>query len=310
MKVIGFVVGPFYWNKAYGRWTFTFHSAGLLSFVGQTMVAPTTLENFRHRKALQVAAGPAASLVTGVAAVWAILAARGHFWAPEWAVLALFASITTFVGIVNLVPFGSKTAYSDGAKLYQLLHDGPWLGYHRAMGAVSATQVTALRPRDYDIATIEQAGESCAQGSDAVFLRLCAYAYYLDSGQNAEAAAAIEAAAASCAEWAIEPTVDWAAIFVFADALIRDDPAAARRWWDRMEARKGYRFKESLWDARCALLVSENRLGEASDALARFEAFANRLPATGAGEAKKANAGLLRKALEEAVAGKAAPAAL
>ena len=309
MKVIGFVVGPFYWNKAYGKWTFAFRTAGLLSFVGQTMVAPTTLENFRNRKALQVAAGPAASLVTGLAAVGAIFAARGHFWAPEWAVLALLASITTFVGIVNLVPFGSKTMYSDGAKLYQLLHDGPWAGYHRAMGAVSATQVTALRPRDYDIVTVEKADESCAQGSDAVFLHLCAYAYYLDSGRNAEAARAIEEAEVSCAEWAIEPTADWAAIFVFATALLRRDAAAARLWWARMESRKGYRFKESLWDARCALLLSENELDEAAEALKKFEAFANGLPGTGAGEAKKDHVGILRKALEEALTAQSAPVA-
>lgn len=309
MKLIGYAVGPFYWFKTYGRWIFTFRAAGLLSFVGQTMVAPTTLENFRNRKALQVAAGPVASLAAGLAGAWAILTARGNFWAPDWGILAVFVTITSLVGLLNLIPFGSKTMYSDGAKLYQLLSGGLWSDYHRALGIVSATAVTPLRPRDYDIATLEQAAVRITQGTDQLFLYLCAYSFYLDSGRLAEAVDAIGKAERSCREWALDPPAEWTANLVFSNALLRHDAAAAQQWWTRMEARKNFRFTENLWDARGALLLSEGRLDEAAEALAKADAWASQLPDTGTGDMERDSVRRLRQALEEAHAAQSAQAA-
>jgi hypothetical protein len=306
MKLIGILVGPFHWVKPYGRWKFNFRGAGMLAFAGQTMVAPITMENFRNRKVLQVAAGPLASLLAGGAAAAAVLTAPGRPWAGEWGPLAVFADITTLVGLLNLVPFGNKSMYSDGAKLYQLLAGGLWTRYHRALGMVSSTVVTSLRPRDYDIATFEQAAGRIATGRDEAFLHLCSYAYYLDRRQLAEAAREIEKAESLCREWAIEPPTDWCSIFVLADAILRRDAVAARRWWDRMESRKSFRFTDNLWDARCALLWSENRLDEAGEAWKKADAWARQLPNTGAGETERNAVRVLREALDESIAKSAA----
>ena len=302
MKLVGLVVGPFYWSYAHGKMRFVFRRAGLVAFGGQTMVAPTTMENFRNRKALQVAGGPIASLLVGAVAVVAILGARGRPWASEWVVLAVFADITTLVGLLNLVPFGNKSMYSDGAKLYQILNGGLWARYHRALGMISSIAVTALRPRDYDIATLEEAAGKIARGRDEAFVRLCAYSFYVDSGRTDEAIAAVAKAEAICREQSIEAPVEWCAAFVLANGLLRHDRAAARMWWDRMEARKGFHFSENLWAARGALAVSEGRFDEAADALAKAETRARALPATGAGDPERGSARLLRLALEEASA--------
>jgi hypothetical protein len=300
MKLIGFAVGPFQWFKAYGRWKFTFRAAGMLAFVGQTMVAPTTMENFRNRKVLQVAGGPAASLLAGLAAAAIILTSSGRPWAFEWSVLAIFFTITTLAGILNLIPFGSKSMYSDGAKLFQLLSGGLWTDYHRAMGIVSSISVTAIRPRDYDIATIEQAAGRIAQGNDELFMHLCSYSYYFDSGRLAEAAASIEKAEASCSAWSLEPQAEGCSIFVFGHALVRHDAEAAGRWWQRMESAKSFHFTENLWDARCALLWSDNRLNEAAAAWNKADSFARQLPDSGLAASELNAVRLLREALDEA----------
>jgi hypothetical protein len=52
MKVTTFVIGPFQWWNPYGKWKFQFHPAGLWSFLGQTMVVPLEIEDFRRRKIL------------------------------------------------------------------------------------------------------------------------------------------------------------------------------------------------------------------------------------------------------------------
>jgi len=300
MKVIGFVVGPFYWSYQHGKTRFIFRRAGLVAFGGQTMVAPTTMENFRNRKALQVAGGPIASLLAGAAAVAAIRAAPGRPWAGEWTVLAVFADITILVGLLNLVPFGNKSMYSDGAKLYQLLCGGLWTRYHRALGIISSIAVTTLRPRDYDIATLEEAAGTIARGRDEAFLWLCAYSFYLDSGRTAEAIAAIGKAEATCKEQSIDPPVEWCAAFVFANAVLRQDAAGARSWWNRMESNKTFHFTENLWTARGALALSESRIEESADALAKAEARAEHLPHTGSGESERGIAHRLRLAFDEA----------
>jgi hypothetical protein len=308
MKVIGFVVGPFQWYKPFGRWKFTFHAARLMAFVGQTMVAPTTIENFRNRKVIQVAAGPAASLLAGALAVAAILTARGTPWAGEWGILAVFADISTLVGLLNLIPFGSKAMYSDGAKLYQLLRGGLWADYHRAMGMVSAIVASPLRPRDYDIATLEQAAGTIAQGNEEVFVDLCAHAYYLDSGRPEEAARAIEKAEECCTQSALNPGPEWASTFVYAYGLLRRDAKAARRWWERMESSKNFHFADNMWDAQCALLLSEERFDEAEDAWTKADAWARGLPRNGLGESERHSVGLLREALDKATATQTATA--
>lgn len=306
MKLTGFVVGPFFCLKSYGRWNFTFRSAGLVAFSGHTMVAPASMSNFRIRKAIQVAAGPAASLIAGFAATETIFHAGGKPWAGEWEILAVFVTISSLVGLLNLIPFGNKTMYSDGAKLYQLLSGGLWAQYHCALGLVSATTVTPLRPRDYDIATLDRAAANIAQGNDELFVYLCEYNYYLDSGRMADAAAAIERAEACVRDWSLDPSPESAAVLVFGHAFVRRDAAAARRWWERMEAKKTYQFTDALLDVRCALAMSENRFEEAEADWKKAEAWTHGLPATGQAEVKRNAVRLLRQALDEALAAREA----
>ena len=303
MKVVTFVVGPFRWWQEDGRWLFEFRALDIVSFLGAAAVVPTEMEDFRWRKLTQVAAGPIASLLTGIAAVEAILHAPGHAWAAEWRVLAYFATISLVVAFLNFIPFKLGSAYSDGAKLYQLSREGLWADYHRLVAAIHATKVTALRPRDYDIATVERAAGTIARGADELNMHLCAYAHYVDNGQLAEARAALLRAEALCSNSSLEPADHWYSELVFAHAFLRRDADTARRWWNRMLSRESLQKKQSHAQNRlasqAALLLSEGRIAEAVEACSKAEAWARNLPQAGASDAQRHRIHLLGSALRE-----------
>jgi hypothetical protein len=305
MKVVTFVVGPFRWWREDGRWLFEFRALDIVSFLGAAAVVPTQMTNFRPRKFAQVAAGPIASLVTGLLVVEAMLHAPGHLWAAEWRVVAYFATISLVVAFLNFIPFKLGSAYSDGAKLYQLRGDGLWANYHRLVAAIHATKVTELRPRDYDIATVEAAAGTIARGADELNMHLCAYAHYLDNGQLAEARTALLKAEALCKESSLEPSDQWYSEFVFAIAFLRHDAAAARRWWDRMLTRESVSKKQprqqSRLASRCALLLSEGRIAEAAEVWKKADAWSRKLPKAGASDAQRHSIQLLGHAIRERV---------
>lgn len=305
MKVVTFVVGPFRWWMEDGHWLFEFRALDIVSFLGAAAVVPIHMENFRPRKIVQVAAGPIASLATGLLAVEAILHAPGHFWAGGWRVIAYFATISLVVAFLNFIPFKLGSAYSDGAKLYQLGREGLWADYHRLVAAIHATKVTELRPRDYDIATVEAAAGTIARGADELNMYLCAYAHYLDNGQLAEARVALLKAEALCKDSSLEPPDHWYSEFVFAIAFLRRDATAARRWWDRMHSRESVSRKQprhpSRLASRCALLLSEGRLSEAAEVWKKADAWARRLPKAGASDAQRHSIQLLGRAIRERV---------
>lgn len=302
MRVTAFIVGPFRWTLEDGHWQFEFRALDLISFLGAAAVVPAEMTNFRRRKFLQVAAGPITSLLTGGIAVFAILHAPGHMWAAAWRVIAYFATISLVVAFLNFIPFKIGSAYSDGAKLYQLRRDGLWADYHRLIAAVHATKVTELRPRDYDIATAERAAGTIARGVDELNMHLCAYAHYLDNGQLAEARTALLKAESLCNGSSLEPAEHWYSELVFAHAFLGRDAAAARRWWNRMLSRESLNKKprtHARLISRAALLLSEGRIAEAADVWKKAEAWARRLPRAGASDAHRHSIQLLGNAVRE-----------
>jgi hypothetical protein len=170
------------------------------------------------------------------------------------------------------------------------------------VAAIHATKVTELRPRDYDIATVERAAGTIARGADELNMHLCAYAHYLDNGQFAEARTALLKAEAFCSNSALEPADHWYSELVFAHAFLRRDAIAARRWWNRMMSRESIAKKQrdqSSLASRAALLLSEGRLAEAAEVCKKAEAWARNLPKAGASDAQRHRIRLLGLAVRE-----------
>lgn len=300
MKLISFVIGPFRWCIVEGRWKFQFLSASLFSLLGHTIVVPKDTAEFRRRKIVQVAAGPFASMSTGLLASAAILLAPGTPWAEEWRLLSYFATISLLTGIFNLLPFGIGSGYSDGAKLYQLASGGLWCAYQQLLGVIYSIIVTPTRPRDFDIEAMRRAAGTVARGTNELFLHLSTYACLLDRGELDAAAEALARAELFCVESALDPPREWCSAFVFGNALLRHDAAAARRWWQKMESKSRRKPAGESWTALSALLWREGRLEEAREAWNQADAWVRRLPGSGFAVAERNALQLLRQALDEA----------
>jgi len=248
-----------------------------------------------------VAAGPCANLLTGIVALWIALAAEGVLPVQTRGPLALFGAWSLVVCAVNLVPFRTQGNYSDGAKIYQLLSEGPWGDFHRVVAVVGSSLVTPLRPRDYDIQAILRAGCTITRGTQGLLLRVFAYSYFLDHGRIPEAGEALRDAESIYHQSASDISAGLHMEFVFGSAYLRRDAGAARQWWTRMEAKKPTRNWD-YWRAASALHWIEGDLKEANEAWEKANALAQQLPKAGAYEFDRYCCSLLRKALDEASA--------
>jgi hypothetical protein len=299
MKLRAFVVGPFSWRMREGKWEFQFLPAKMLSLGGATGVVPTTLQHFRSNQICMIAAGPFANLICGLLVFCAAITAPGNPWEPAWSLLSIIATFSLLASTTNLIPHKSAAAYSDGAQIYQLLSNGPWGDYHRAISIVTSTLVTQLRPRDYDIESIHRAAAHIVQGQRALLLHLYTSDHCLDINRLPEARQAFANAEKVYLESAQEIPAELHTVFVFGAAFLQRDAADSRLWWQRMEDKTPTHFNVDYWLARSALCWIEDHLDEAQDAWQKAFVLGQQLPKTGAYEFDRHRIDLLRRAMDE-----------
>ncbi len=282
MKLRAFFVGPLQWRVREGKWEFKFQPLALLAAGGAAAVVPVKPCLPRWHKVYVIAAGPLTNLFTGMAALWVAFSAEPDSLLQLWGLTAMFGAVSIVVCATNLMPFRSSTMYSDGARVLQLLAGGPWADLQDALTMATSTTVSLLRPRNYDIEVIHRAAEVIKDGTQAVLLRLLAFSYYLDSGWAPTACRVLsEAEEIALKPKAIVP-VEFCTLFVFGKAYACRDAAAARQWWDRLEAKKPTRFNVDYWRAKAALAWIEGQEAEARENLDKAVEEAANLPAVGA----------------------------
>jgi len=302
MKLRGFIVGPLQWRIRDGKWRFQFLPAKFFSAGGATSVVPTDPNQSHWREICMIAAGPLASLFTGLIALVVMLTAKGRPYEQGWEFLAQVATFSLIGFVTNLIPVRPEALYSDGAQIYQLLRGGPWADLHRVIGIAGSTLVTPLRPRDFDIEAIQRAEGSFTRGRPALILRLTAAEYFLDSGKFPESLQALAEAESIYLESASDIPAELHTALIFLSAFLSRNPADARLWWERMEAKKPTYFGVDYWLARSALLWVENRPAEAREAWEKVHALAQQLPAAGSYEFDRYRVTLLRGVLDAAPA--------
>ncbi len=310
MRLRSFVVGPFQVVLHEGIWRASFNLKRIFSAGGATGMVPSRADFPAASMVRMVAAGPLVNLGTGLAALWIAYAKPGNAPIQAAGLLALFGAFSLVACVYNLIPLGSKTGYSDGAKLYQLLNGGPWGDFHRTVAMAGAGLVTELRPRDYDIGVIERAATGIARGREGLLLRLFAYNCHLDRSEIDAAAHELREAARIYEESASAVPAEFLTLFVFGYACIVRDAASARMWWDRMEARKPTRLNVDYWRAKSALSWIEGNLEEANQAWDKAADAALKLPRAGAYEFDRDLCGLLLAEIEESARQQAAPVAV
>lgn len=281
-------VGPFHWRLRSGKWTFRFQQKQLLTGGGATGMAPTKVRNLPSQNVLMMAGGPLASLVLAGLATVVTLTAKGSPWEPMWEFWSLVATLAFLGFAANLIPKATLRedggGYSDGAQIYQIVSGGVWADVHLALSIVAASLTTPLRPKDYDIRRLERAASFLTQGRKAVLLRLLAHTHYLDSGRLPEALQALEEAERAYAVSASEVSAELHSTFVFANALLRRDAAAAGLWWERMQNKGIKLFDVDYFRALAALRWVQNQASEAREAWEKGSQIAQNLPRAGAYE--------------------------
>jgi Zn-dependent protease len=144
-ELIGASLGPVRGTHFHGKWTFQL-SGALLS--GSISAIPRNNYQWRKRMLLVVAAGPAATFLTGLAAALILMNGTPGDWMRCF--LASLAQLNFFLFFLGLVPNGSKAQVRNDARLcYSLLRNNfetkEILLYH----LVTQLGVAGLRPRDY-----------------------------------------------------------------------------------------------------------------------------------------------------------------
>jgi hypothetical protein len=299
MKLRAFVVGPFQWRIRDGRWKFQFILAKSFSAGGATALVPTNSHQSLGSQICMIAAGPTMNLLTGLIALYAALTAKGQPYEQYWGFFAYFSTISLLVFASNLIPMQSEASYSDGGRIYQLLAGGPLADLYRVMNLVGATLVTPLRPRDYDIDAIQRAEISFKEGQQALLLRFFASYYFLDHGMISQACAAFIDAESIYGQSALELPAELHSDFVFSSAFLRRDAAGARRWWERMEAKKPTHFGVDYWLARSALYWIEGHKEEARTTWEKGNVLAQQLPEAGCYEFDRYRYSLLHDCIEK-----------
>jgi len=149
----------------------------------------------------------------------------------------------------------------------------------RIMHIVSAVGETQLRPRDYDVEAIERVLTLYPSGMEGHFMKLYIYDSCFDGGKIAEASQALVEAEAIYYSCALKDKTEIS--FVLGHAGLRGDTDAARRWWERLEARNPDRSESGYWLAKCALDCVEGRPEDAGAALRQAHAIIAEMPQTG-----------------------------
>ena len=300
MRLRTFIVGPFQWALGRGRWSFAFQPRRLLSMGGAVNIIPIDPSQAKWVEVKMIAAGPLGSLCTGFAAMAGAFLVNGTRYDRLWELLALTSTFGFTAFVVNLLPLRTKEFYTDGAQIFQRLAGGPWADYHRAIAIAEVGLVTPLRPRDYDIDAIRRAEAGITRGPRAVLIRLLAYNYFHDCGNIPAACEALNTAEAVCRESAPEVPAAWLPLFVFGKAFLERDAAAARVWWERMEAKKLKSRDEVYWLAKSALDAAEGNLEAARKAWSEGNALADCSPKAGAHDFNRDCFVWLRKVLDDA----------
>jgi hypothetical protein len=298
MRLRAFIIGPLQWRIRDGRWSFQFLSAKFLSASGATTLVPVNPHQSLESQICMIAAGPIFNLLTGLIALFAALTAQGQSYERYWNFFAYFATISLFVFASNLVPMRPEVHYSDGAQIYQHLKGGPWADLQRAQSVAASTLVTSLRPSDYDINAIQRAGMFFTQGHEALVLRLLASSYYLDTGNNSLAAQAVTEAERIVQVSNLDIPAELSMALVFSTAFLHRDAVAARKWWERMEAKKPRHFGVDYWLARSALYWVEGRGEEARESWEKGNLLAQKLPSAGDYEFDRYRCSLLHQCIE------------
>lgn len=306
MKLWAFIVGPFQWRIRDGQWRFQFVLKTL--FGGATVLVPPNPNQSKAREIAMIGAGPVAGLLFGIVALGLLLHARGQGYERLWGLLAIVVILAFLSFIGNLIPLNPDGMYSDGARIYQLLKGGAWADYRRIVTLSTSTLVTPLRPRDFDLETIQRAEQAIARGLQGALLRMTESDYHLDRGELEKASQASAEAENICRQTGVNVPPEMRVGLAFRAAFLRRDAQSARDWWNQVEKEKSVHKGSNYWLAKSALLAIEGQTEEAWSTWNKASDLMKQLSNAGDYEFDRYRCDLMRQAISSMHGGPSTPA--
>lgn len=281
MKLLSVRIGPFHAEIKEGRWRLIPPTSLRSLFQGGVRVIPPKPQEYETSRAIWTAAGgPLANLVGGGIALLLLSTAKGSFYEPAWEWLGSIAAICVMFFLANLIPVREASAYSDGARIYQILTRNVMEDVRRIIAMTEASKISPVRPRDFDISLIEKtASNDAVQGHYVTFLHFVASDYYFDHDRMDEARTALSKAEAIARE--LDPARENCGALVLRAVCLSQDREMAEKWWERrLQASPLDPKNDSEFDV-IAYRIVEGRPAEAEEAWRRQLERTNRLPDTG-----------------------------
>jgi len=133
-RVIGGSFGPLRVSRRRGEWTWRLSTRSL--FMASVSAIPRSLRAWRWRMLAVIAAGPAATLLTGFAAGLVLLLCSKLGWTANF--LAAFAELSFFIFTLGLIPNGAKARVRNDARLFYVFWQNSndaeaIMAWHKAM---------------------------------------------------------------------------------------------------------------------------------------------------------------------------------
>ena len=270
---------------------------------GFISVDPVIPNRLPTRLAIVVAAGPAASFATGLAAAY--FPATRHL--SDWfaAQLNLIAFVSLSSAILNLLPGISRFAVTDGQRLRMLSKGGAASERYCLLLLLGSASFSGVRPRDWNADLVKLLPGPLDGSPDSWMAQLLRYNWLIDRGQVAEAGAVLQSILNDNLPPQLKETLQLQASWF--QARFRANLPEARRWMDLSPIRKrreaGYRC--TLLRAQAAIAFLEQRWTDAATAAA--EALRQRTRLDDAGAAKVISEGIIRLQRDIASANRADP---
>jgi hypothetical protein len=223
-EILGASLGPIRAVHFHGKWTFQF-SGTLLS--GSISAIPRENHAWRKRMLLVVAAGPAATLVTGVASGLLLFSGEFDGWMKYF--LASLTELSFFLFVLGLIPNGSKAQMRNDAQLcYSFFRNSVEaqgiLLYH----LVTQLGVAGMRPRDYPERLIRKLAVGRSRPDMSLIYAHTIIMWAIDRGDMQTADAWEQRAMELCDRCDLRLQNLTLARSAFYDALFRDNLIAAR----------------------------------------------------------------------------------
>ena len=186
-EVLGLALGPIRASRSNGAWHFRFSPRSFFS--GSVSAVPRTTEGWRGRMLCVVAAGPLATLVTGVAA-GALVAIDARLSHPGTTFLSAITQLSVFIFVLGLIPNRRASRVRNDARLLLVLrHDSKEareiLRYHM----LTRLELASVRPREYPEQLMRELAQTNGRPDLMLFSAHKIVLWALDRGQLATASA-------------------------------------------------------------------------------------------------------------------------